>query len=78
MTTTLAKWGNSLWLPIPEKLAAELDLGDGDAVDIAVENGALVVRPRRRRYTIEEIVADMTTDDRGEIDWGPAVGKEVW
>jgi antitoxin MazE len=78
MTTQVSKWGNSLGLRIPKNLAQELQMADGDAVEIAVENGALIVRPEKKRYTIEELVADLTPDDRGEIDWGPPVGKEVW
>lgn len=79
MTTLVSKWGNSLGVRIPKKLADEMKIGDGDAVDVAVENGTLVVRPARKRYTIEELVADIRPDDRhGETDWGPPVGKEVW
>jgi len=52
---------------------------DGDAVDVSVENGAIVVRVTVKRYTIEELVADLSPDNRhGETDWGPPVGKEAW
>lgn len=79
MTTQIAKWGNSLALRIPKSLAAEVNVQDGDAVEVSVEAGALVVRPARKRYTIEELVADMTPDDRErELDWGRPVGKEIW
>ena len=79
MTTQLAKWGNSLALRIPKNIAAEANVEDGDAVDVSVENGAIVVRATVKRYTIEELVADMSPDNRhGETDWGPPVGKEVW
>lgn len=79
MTTLISKWGNSLALRIPKNLAAEVNVQDGDPVDVSVEDGALVVRPGRKRYTIDELVADMTPDDRGdEVEWGPPVGKEAW
>ena len=79
MTTQVSKWGNSLGLRIPKSLAQELQMADGDAVEIAVENGALVVRPEKKRYTIEELVADITPENRhDEIDWGKPVGKEYW
>ena len=79
MTTQLAKWGNSLALRIPKNIAAEANVKDGDAVDVSVENGAIVVRATVKRYTIEELVADMSPDNHhGETDWGPPVGKEVW
>jgi antitoxin MazE len=79
MTTQIAKWGNSLALRIPRNLAAEVNVQDGDPVEVSVENGALIVRPARKRYTIEELVADMTpATRREETDWGKRVGKEVW
>ena len=79
MTTRIAKWGNSLALRIPKTVAAEANVQDGDAVDVTVENGALVVRPARRQYSIEALVADITRSNRrGETDWGPATGQESW
>ena len=79
MTTQLAKWGNSLALRIPKSVAAEANVQDGDAVDVSVQNGAIVVRPAARRYTIEELVADMTPAKRlRETVWGPPAGNEEW
>ena len=79
MMTRLAKWGNSLAVRIPKHIAAEANVQDGDAVDVSIEDGTIVVRRVVKRYTIEELVADMPRDNRhGETDWGPPVGKEVW
>ena len=78
MTTRVATWGNSLAVRLPRAVAEEADIKDGDAVEVTIEKGAIVVRPAKRRYTIEELVADIRPEDRGEIDWGPPVGKEVW
>ena len=78
MTTQLAMWGNSLALRIPENIVAEANVEDGDAVDVSVEHGAIVVRATVRRYTIEELVAGMSPDNlHGETEWGPPVGKVV-
>jgi antitoxin MazE len=64
---------------IPKNIAAEANVEDGDAVDVSVENGAIVVRATVKRYTIEELVADMSPDDsHAATDWGPPVAKEVW
>ena len=40
-----------------------------------------VTKPKRRkrRYTLDELVAGITPENRHEeIDWGPPVGNEVW
>jgi len=79
MTTRVATWGNSLALRLPRTVAAEAELRDGDAVDVTVEHGAIVVRPAARRYSIEDLVKGITPRNRHkETDWGPPVGKEVW
>jgi antitoxin MazE len=79
MTTQLAKWGNSLALRIPRAVAAAADVRDGDAVDVSVENGVILVRPTSQRYSIEELVAKITPRNRhSETDWGGPLGNESW
>ena len=60
-----------------------LDLGVGAKVDIGVEDGRLVVAPRRRpRYTLDELLAQcddhnaLSDEDRAWLDAEP-VGKEL-
>jgi antitoxin MazE len=79
MTTLIAKWGNSLAVRIPKNLAAEVNVQDGDPVEVSVEGGALVVRPQAKRYSIEDLVEGITPKNRhGETDWGQPAGKEAW
>lgn len=78
MTTQVSRWGNSLGVRISKAVAAAVNVEDGDEVDVSVQDGAIVIRPAVKRYTIEELIADITPEDREEADWGPPVGKEVW
>lgn len=80
MLTKVQKWGNSLALRIPKALAEEVGLESGSTVELIAENGHLhVISVKRLRYTLEELVAQITPENRhGEIDIGPAVGNEVW
>ena len=79
MTTLLAKWGNSLALRIPKSVAAAVDVRDGDAVDVSVQDGAIVIRPAVRRYSIEDLAEGITSKNRHEeTDWGGPQGKESW
>ena len=79
MTTLLAKWGNSLALRIPKAVAAEVDVHDGDAVDVSVQNGVIVVRPAAPRYSIDDLAAGITARNRhSETDWGAPAGNESW
>ena len=78
-TTQLAKWGNSLGLRLPKSVAREAQLDEGDMVDVSVDNGAIVIRPSRPRYSLDELVRRITVRNRHqESDWGAAVGDEVW
>jgi antitoxin MazE len=79
IVTQIARWGNSLGLRLPKSVALEAQLGEGDAVDVSVKNGAIVVRPNRPTYSLEQLVAKITPRNRHkESDWGTPVGDEVW
>jgi antitoxin MazE len=84
MKVAFQKWGNSLALRVPKAFADEIGASAGKAAEMTVSNGKLVIEiarsPRRkRRYTLDKLVAGITPDNRHEeIDWGPPVGNEVW
>ena len=78
-TTQIAKWGNSLGLRLPKSVALEADVDEGDTVDVSVKNGAIVIRPSRPTYSLERLVAQITSRNRhGESDWSVPVGQETW
>ena len=78
-TTQIAKWGNSLGLRLPRSVAREVRVDEGDTVEVSVDNGAIVIRPGRPRYSLDELVRRITTRNRHrETDWGTPVGDEVW
>lgn len=78
-TTQLSKWGNSLGLRLPKSVAREAQLDEGDTVQLSVDNGTIVIRPSRPRYSLDELVSRITPKNRhGESDWGSKLGNEVW
>ena len=79
MVTRVRKWGHSLGLRIPKSFAAAVKVGEGSAVELSVEEEALVVRPARPRYSLEELLAGVTTRNvHRELDSGAPRGREVW
>ncbi len=80
MITTVQKWGNSLGLRIPKAYAAEVQLASGAAVEVAVRNGDIVIRPiRRPAYRLSELLAKVKKSNlHDEVPTGPSVGREAW
>lgn len=80
MQARIQKWGNSLALRIPKAVAELVGLSEGGEVELVVEDGAVVVKPvRKRRYSLDELVAGITAENRHEeVDTGPGVGNEAW
>ena len=80
MVATIAKWGNSLAIRIPQNLAKEINLAEGSEVKLVLIDGKLTIEPIvRRRYSLEELLEAMTPENvHTEIDTGVAVGNEVW
>ena len=80
MRTRVHKWGNSLALRIPKPMAEEARLEQDSAVDVSLVDGRIVILPvPDPRKTLEDMLAGVTAQNmHSEVDFGPAVGKEVW
>ncbi|HBE59867.1 MAG TPA: AbrB/MazE/SpoVT family DNA-binding domain-containing protein [Cyanobacteria bacterium UBA11149] len=80
MVTTVARWGNSLAIRLPQHLAKETQLTEGIEVDLVAIDGNLVIKPRiRKRYSLEELVSAITPENlHTEVGSGIAVGNEAW
>ncbi len=80
MRTQVQKWGNSLAVRIPKALAEDLGIGRNATVELAVEDGSLVMRPfRPHAVRLDALLAGVTADNlHREADWGAAVGGEEW
>jgi len=88
-TTNLRKVGGSVMLAVPPALLDILHLQPGARVGITVEGGRLVVEPpQRRRYSLDELLAQCDpkarrTKRRGrdeeEREWldSKPVGREL-
>ena len=82
MITKVQKWGNSQGLRLSKNLLSDVDIQVGDAVDVAVCDGTLVITPVRRvrgAHNLGELVRRIRKDDEPqELDWGPPAGREAW
>ena len=78
MRTKIQRWGNSLGLRIPKPFAEEVGLADDAEVELSLAEGALLIRPARS-WSLDELLRGVNESNlHGEIDLGPAVGREIW
>ena len=78
MQVQIARWGNSLGLRVPKDIAARLGLKAGARVDIAAEDGRIVISLERPMYGLDELLVGMTPAAMHEaFDWGPDLGREA-
>lgn len=71
------KWGNSLGIRIPKALAMEIGLKEGSKIDLDVEDGHLVIKPRTN--TLEDLLSKITPDNlHSEVQTGEPQGRESW
>ena len=81
-TTNLRRVGGSIMLAVPPALLDLLEIGAGARVQIGVDNGRLIVEPRRRpSYSLDELLAQCdeaapSDDDLAWMDAKP-VGNEL-
>ena len=80
MKVRIEKWGDRLAICIPANLATEASLAIDSEMEMAVVDGKIVLEPEvRRSLSLAELVSGITDENRHDaVDWGPAVGKEVW
>ena len=73
-TMTVSKWGNSLALRIPTKIAKQLGIGENSQVDLSVVGNKLVVK---RSASLADLCSQITQENNPVlIDLGEPVGKE--
>jgi antitoxin MazE len=72
-------WGDSVALCLPRDLAEKIHATAGSHVDLAIEDGKVILTPiEARTYTLDELLAGMTPENlHGEISTGRAVGNEI-
>jgi antitoxin MazE len=80
MRATIQKWGNSLALRIPKVVSKELGIEEATAVEMRVDNSALIVKAKKtKKLVLKELLAKINDKNCHEaIETDPAIGKEVW
>lgn len=77
MPATVSKWGNSLAVRIPKRLARSSGLSEGTVVEIdRRKGGGLELRPVGA--SLSSLLDRVTSDNvHGEVSFGDPVGRET-
>ncbi|MDI4648036.1 AbrB/MazE/SpoVT family DNA-binding domain-containing protein [Cohnella hashimotonis] len=71
------KWGNSLGIRIPKSLAMKVGIEEGTEIDLDIEGGHLVIKPKSK--ALDELLSQITPDNvHTEIPTGKPQGREAW
>ncbi len=64
MKTRVQKWGNSLAVRIPKSFADDLNIENSSPVTLALEDGAVVIKPDRdAAWVLDALLADVTDEN---------------
>ncbi len=78
MTATIQKWGNSLALRIPQAVAKQIHVQEGDPVVLKVGASGLTVKAAPKRLKLDDLLEMVTPENlHPSTDWGADVGREV-
>ena len=73
----ISKWGDDFAVKIPDEVADELGIQEGTPVELTLDGN--VLRIRKTRWTLEELLADIDPDNLPEnIETDGPRGNEYW
>jgi antitoxin MazE len=78
----LKKWGNSIGLRIPKKLAESLNLDEHSIVEVTESKGALIITKKKMDRNLDDLLASIPPDfcyaeDVTDFIKGEPIGDEL-
>ena len=76
---TVKKWGNQAGIRFPSAVMKAASLSVDDTLDIAVEDGRIVLIPVKvKAFSLDALISGITAENQHEkVDFGAPVGKEL-
>lgn len=78
MTTTVKKWGNSLGVRIPKKIADALHMASGTEVDIEIRKQEIIIK--NHQSGLDELLEQITPSNLHKESFyaDDKQGNEIW
>ncbi len=78
MEVQFSKWGNSVALRVPSKVAETLGIAPGGTADLELQSDRIVIIPRTHSYRLEDLIKVISAKNlHHEISTGQTLGAEV-
>lgn len=78
MSGKIQKWGNSLGVRLPKSVIEKTSLGENSEVEIEHKNGAIIIFPAKKKFSLAAMLNQITNDNLHTEDTFAAEGKELW
>lgn len=76
MTTTAQKWGGSIGVRIPQKIAKKYGLVNGSQIQVLDDGENIVIKPIKDEFTLKELLAQCEDDNPNKEFFSDSVGRE--
>ncbi|WP_369340686.1 AbrB/MazE/SpoVT family DNA-binding domain-containing protein [Bacillus subtilis] len=71
VTTTVQRWGNSLAVRIPTRIAEAISMEQGTEIELAVGKTGVMLKPKNNKPSLDDLLARITPENRhSEVDFG--------
>lgn len=78
MNATIQKWGNSLALRIPQAVARQILVKEGDTVVLKVGGSGLTIKAASKKLSLDDLLDKVTPENlHPATPWGTDVRREV-
>jgi antitoxin MazE len=78
MSVKIQKWGNSLGVRIPKSVIEKANLIENSMVEIENKNGGISIFPARAKFTLNDLLSDISKDNLPDKENFAIEGKEIW
>ncbi|MCY8497776.1 AbrB/MazE/SpoVT family DNA-binding domain-containing protein [Bacillus atrophaeus] len=78
VTTTVQKWGNSLAVRIPTRIAEAISIEQGTEIELTIGKTGVMLKPTNNKPTLDALLARVTPENQhSEVDFG-SEGNELF
>jgi antitoxin MazE len=78
MSVKIQKWGNSLGVRIPKTVMEKVNLKENSEVEIESKNGTIVIFPATKKYSLDDLIDQITKSNLHSVEAFKSEGDEVW